>query len=223
MKLPRSWRVRALVSAMALAAVASAALGTSMLLGVTYRSDSSAPLGFGAPQLPFLLTANRDRLAICVDAVGFYAGETEDVEAAAKSAIEAALAEIGMRVALGPPALGVGPPLVATGCPMSPAIFGELGVVESPRSPENALGRVVREASDYRVFVFVMPYKDIRRLTESSPIRVSAEEHILIGDVGVLATTGLYLASEELLDAQFLADALMRALGFKPPFEAEEE
>ncbi|MDO8614324.1 MAG: hypothetical protein Q7T33_01130, partial [Dehalococcoidia bacterium] len=76
------WKAVA-VSLAVIAAVAGITLGVTTLLGVTFQGEGSAQGGSGRRFVDNLMaTANRDRLAICVQPVGF--GDSGSETAAAE-------------------------------------------------------------------------------------------------------------------------------------------
>ena len=204
---------------MAIVAVAGVTLAATTLLGVTFQGEKagsgSAQLGSGSQEVGSLLaTANRDRLAICVDAPG---GSPELV-AQARSEIEAVYTDIANepyweRVGLTD---AVREPVVDAGCPSEPFLL-QLGVVsEDGRTIKSAPRN--SEASIYRVFVFVLPSEQIERLPVGRRKGLAPQESIGERHVWHQVTTGLYLTADQVRDSTYLTDALKRAIGLREPY-----
>ena len=120
MRLPKSRWAGLGVSVAVVAAVAGITLGVTTLLGVTFQGSGEAQESLGSQRVEgLLITANRDRLAICVQAVGV----DRSVEATAKSAIETALIEVAKHPRWEASGLGVASPVVDIGCPSPPSVL----------------------------------------------------------------------------------------------------
>jgi hypothetical protein len=155
-----------------------------------------------------LLTANRDRLRLCVQA----APRDPATEGRAVSLIQSALAELKGRH---PRWLAAGlkeeQPVVEPGCPSDPALLrpGAEPIVGDPYTSR------VTEPSKYRVFVFILPQAEIDRLFARWPLRQVVQEFICLGHVCPEVTSGLYLSMEEIENRQFLSDALAKSIGLE--------
>jgi hypothetical protein len=108
----------------ALAAAAGAGLLTAILLGQASRETEQQEEGL-------LLTANRDRLAICVDAIDV--DRTHLTRAVER--IEALLPLLAQHPAWRPGGLNAGEPAVDAACPDSPAVL-KPGVEVQDRGPK---------------------------------------------------------------------------------------
>jgi hypothetical protein len=218
------WKAVA-VSLVVIAVAAGITLGVTTLLGVTFQGESSAQGGSGRQFVHNLMaTANRDRLAICVQPVGFgdsgsVAAAAEQLQASAKPIIEEALA-----VARNHPQWdargGAGPlsPVVDVGCPSGPATTDPSGHL---RTIETIFGHVVEEAGYYSVFVFILPDADLDQLLGASTIRATNirtanQETICDGDVCGPVSNAIYLKPSDLEDPSFVINQLERVLGLEP-------
>ncbi len=194
-------------------------MGVTTLLGVTFQGTGEAQQGSGSQRVEgALLTANRDRLAICVQAVGV----DRSVEATAKSAIETALIEVAKHPRWEPSGLGVASPVVDVGCPSPPAVLRPgveierlgkgLGVLTLPFP-------CVEEASVYKEFVFIMSPAELERIFGKDPeLTLSGQETFCGGQYGNTGVTGgLYLTAADLNDLNLLTEKLKRTVGLWEP------
>jgi hypothetical protein len=205
-------------SLLMIGAVAGITLGVTTLLGVTFQGSGEAEQRDASMLKEGLLdTANRDRLAICVQAVGL----DPSLEAKAKSAIETALIEVAKHALWEASGLGVASPAVDTGCPSPPAVLRPGVEIE-----QMGKGRIfvlpfpcVKEASYYAEFVFILPPDELERVFGKDPELTLADQETFCGgqygSVGV--TGGLYLTAADLGDTQLLAEKLKRAVGLWYP------
>ncbi|MDO8616829.1 MAG: hypothetical protein Q7T33_14000, partial [Dehalococcoidia bacterium] len=164
-----------------------------------------------------MATANRDRLAICVQPVGFGDSGSEtaaaELQALAKPVIEGALAEArdhpqwDARGGSGPL-----PPVVDGGCPAGPAPTRSA----LPRPVEHISGHRVREAGYYTVFVFIVPDADLDQLLGGSTIRTANQETICDRDVCNPVSWAIYLKPGDLQDPSFVTNVVERVLGLEP-------
>jgi hypothetical protein len=204
-------------------AVAGITLGILTLAGVTFQGERAE----GQTTEPVvvnngaLITANRDRLAICVRAIGLGEGVEGAVEAEAKSAIETAMVQVAQNPQWSEPRfkLADNPPLVETDCGAPSAVYEPV----DPAIPADSLlthSRGVTEAGYHLFRVFVIPESEIDRLTGGLPrdrsIRLAPEEDIAIGpDVFEAVTYGIYLSPSEAKDSALLATWLEKGLGWR--------
>ena len=159
-----------------------------------------------------LLTANRDRLAVCVQGVGSAASDG----AAAREWVARALALVAQHPQFAPAGLGGRLPVVEEGCPHGPYLL-EPGVFWENGIPIAGSGRRVQEASHYRLFVFLLPPAELARVIHGSlDIRRAAEEMLCQGHNCGEVTTGIYLTPEETRDEPFLIAWLTKGLGLEP-------
>ena len=215
MRLPKSRWAGVGLSVAVVAAVAGITLGVTTLLGVTFQGSGEAQETLGSQRVDsLLLTANRDRLAICVQAVGV----DSSLEATAKSSIETALIEVAKHPRWEASGLGVASPLVDVGCPAPPPALqpgvkiyqlGDKGVHVEPIP-------IVEEASYYSLFVFVLSPSELERIFASGLPMVTQEAY-KDGDMITGVTGGLYLSPGQLDDPQFLSETLKRAVGLWEP------
>ncbi len=202
------------VAVAAIAAVATMTFAVLTMAGVTFGGSGSAQQGSGSETIGLpLLTANRDRLAICVDAVDLDPAAAE----LAKLQLEAALKEAEKNQNWERAGFDHPGPLVDTGCPSPPAVF-----LPGARIRKSGFGLFVEtvtdvsEASYYRVFVFVTPADKIREVFQGEyPI---ATQEILwhSPDEFSPVTLGLYFSPEELGTTSYVADWLLVAAGVEP-------
>jgi hypothetical protein len=182
--------------------LAGATLATTTVLGLTFQGSERKE--------GLLVTANRERLAICVQAVGTDAGAEMDV----KRRIEALLPQLMEHPRWRPAGLGAAPPVVDIGCPSDPAL---LRPGAHPKGGDPSSSSLVLEASPYLVFVFILPQAEIDRLFSNWPYRKVPQENLCEGHVCFEVTTGLYLSPGEAQQAPFLLESLLKAIGLEPP------
>ncbi|OGO48290.1 MAG: hypothetical protein A2W34_06685 [Chloroflexi bacterium RBG_16_64_32] len=196
-------------SLLVIGAAAGSTLGVTTPLGVTFQGSGAAQQQVRRVE-GLLLTSNRDRLAICVQAVGV----DSSLQKKAKSEIEEALTEVARHPRWEASGLGVASPVVDIGCPSPPSVYragvrldraGGKGLLVSPLV-------LVDEPSEYRAFVFILPPSEFDRLFAGAEPYVS-EELFAMGEV----TTGLYLSSAELNDQPSLTEKLKRPIGLWEP------
>jgi hypothetical protein len=211
-------------------AVAGITLGVLTLAGITLQGEEAE----GQTPEPVvvnngaLITANRDRLAICVRAIGLGEGAEGAVEAEVKSAVETALAQAAVQNPQWTEPrnkLADNPPLVETNCEAPSAVYEPV----DPALPPDALfagPRLVAGASSYLFVIFVIPDAEIDRLTGGLPrdqsVRVVPEEGIMDeGDVGTVVTYGIYLTASEAKDTAILVDWVEKGLGFRDIYTSQ--
>jgi hypothetical protein len=197
------------------AAVAGTTLGVTTLLGLTFQGSGEAEQRDASMLKEGLLTtANRDRLAICVQAVGV----DSSLETKAKASIEAALIEVAKHPYWEPAGYAVAEsPVVDIGCPASPPPLDL--EAQSVNPPEDVQPSFVSEPSYYRLFVFVLPQGDVDTLVSGLPrLRTGSQEVVCEGDSCGTVTSGVYIGAEELGDLPLLADALQQGLGLELPY-----
>jgi hypothetical protein len=210
-RLPKSPWAGLGISVAVVVAVAGITLGVTTLLGVTFQGSGEAQENLGSQRVEgALLTSNRDRLAICVQAVDI----DSSIEATAKSGIEAALIEVAKHPRWEASGLGVASPVVDIGCPSPPSVY-RAGVRLQPGGGKGLVVYppvVVDKPSEYRAFVFILPPSEFDRLfADADPYVV--EEFFARVEV----TTGLYLSSDELNDQPSLTEKLKRPIGLWEP------
>lgn len=164
-----------------------------------------------------LLTSGRDRLAICVQAVGLVSEAVDGTEKAGESAVEVALADFAQNH---PDWAGRGlsspTPVVDIGCPAVPSLHdSQAGPVDGAHL-STVIGRTVTAASYYSVFLYVLPDDEIARVAGSSRLRLTTEERICEVDVCTEVTVGVYLSPREVADTRLLAENLAPAVGLRP-------
>ena len=219
MRLPKSRLARVVGSVAVIGVVAGITMGATTLLGVTFQGSGEAQESLGSQgKKGLLITANRDRLAICVQAVGVDAS----LEATAKSAIETALVEVAKHPSWEASGLGVASPVVDIGCPSPPAVLRPgveierlgkgLGVLTSPYP-------CVEEASYYKEFVFIVSPAELERIFGKDPELTLSQQEVFCGgasgNTGV--TGGMYLTPADLDDLNLLTEKLKRTVGLWEP------
>jgi hypothetical protein len=211
---PKSRLAQAGLSLVLIAAVAGVTLGVTTLLGVTFQGSGEAqpapPTEFGGG---FLLTTNRDHLAICVEAVGLQTAVLDEVGTEAKANVEAALVEVAKHPLWERARSDVGTPTVDAGCPSDPPPFFE---GESKAPIEDLRTERVTQPSEYRMFVFVLAPDQLVRLMGGGQLRHWAQEMICLGDDCTEVTTSLYVDSNEVRDMAAMTSILTEALGLPP-------
>jgi hypothetical protein len=196
--------------------------------------DALAPNG--------LLSASRERLAVCVQVLAD--ARTDEVTAVAR--IDAALRALATQLPWeyrGHPVLtagfGFGPALVDAGCPAPPAALHPDIRLDRGKLSGGLGALVVPRASPYRVFVFVLAESEIAARFEGWPQRSLIQEYACYEQSCVAAhfagssrrtvtqelfcnghtcaevTTGVYFSAAELDDPAALTGALHQALGME--------
>ncbi len=207
-------------TATAVAFVAAVAGITGILAGeinfplVGGSAQQEAPV---QPAGNLLLTANRDRLAICVSAVGFdsVAAQTaSDLQVQGKAAVESVLTGLTDNAAWIRSNLSQPAPVVDTPCPSQPGLYDSTIPGFPRKSAFDLVGRTVTQPS-YRVLVYILPSSEIDRL---AAYPFSSEERMCFGDACAEVTTGLYLSPLDISDPVRLADLLRKAIGLEPAY-----
>jgi hypothetical protein len=213
---PKSRLAQAGLSLAVIAAAAGITLGVTTLLGVTFQGSGEAQQQLLGSQRKegLLTTANRDRLAICVEAVGV----DSSLEAKAKSRIEDALAEIRKDPGWETAGLGSASPIVDIDCPCPPAVLRP--AVKTKRTGSGVRASpfpCVEEASYYAEFVFILSRDDLDRIFGSDPEFTFADQEAFCrGDVIAGVTGGMYVTAADLDDPDLL-ERLKRAVGLWYP------
>jgi hypothetical protein len=215
------WR-RLAAAAAAVAAAAGITLGVTTLLGVTFSGGGSAPAE------DVRRPAERDRLAICVEALsvndsGAPVPGSPAVAAQARAAVESTLATIEdhpLWEMSGYPRAEQA--RVDVGCPSPPLPLISrtdmqwydglpLGYIPTPYH--------VTSPSPYKIFVFVLPSGDTEQLLGGTAVRVAPQEYKCDdespGSTCSEVTTAVYVDPQE-IEATPLLDRLLRgALGLE--------
>jgi hypothetical protein len=187
--------------------VFAGALGGAILLASTMLGESSPPTQI---KEGLLSTTNRDRLALCVQAVGVDSA----LQAEAKSHIEKLLPQLEQHPNWALSGLeDTPPPVVDDGCPTADAALLRPGADVKGGAP----GSAVAEPSPYQAFVFILPQSEIDRLFEGWPLRSVSQELLREGDVGLPVTTGIYMSIEEIRSPSFLSDTMVKGIGLENP------
>ena len=181
--------------------------------GGTALGTSEQPVASG------LKAPSRDRLAVCVEAVRGVDLEPGLAVGRVRSALERAVQHPAS------PHLGFNrvPRAVDYGCPLRPLLF------DGEATPTDVYQRLrhqrpVTAPSAYRVFLFVIPDRDVQDLFQGRSIysRTAAEEGVCDdtrNPPGVcgMVTSGVYISTSELLDASALEYAVLRGLSLVGP------
>jgi DNA-binding CsgD family transcriptional regulator len=162
----------------------------------------------------------REGVAYCVQAVGV----SSDVEREALLVIEESLPEVDrLRASL--TTNDNVPQTVDVGCPADPEIFIERCPPHDRTDDFRSLcPRIVDEAGRYALFVYILPQRDLDRLTERTS-RTTTEEFISGGDTGEPTSIGLFIGSDEVRDTMFVRYWLYVVAGFAcfvPPDQTPE-
>jgi hypothetical protein len=137
--------------------------------------------------------------------------DAKDAEAEAKMALEEALVQVLKHPSWRLPGRLKPAALVQVGCQFPPAHYGE-GIGEFD------MGRWVDSASEFRLFVYLLPQDEIDNLEGFVIGRRGTEEVLKEGvDYGREITVGLYLSDRELDNGPFLIDQLEISLGLEEP------
>ena len=187
-----------------------AALGAAALAGDGDSGPADESAGRGSALTltnGFLLTENRDRLAICVQA----AGVDPSLEPVARDNIEVALEEVARHPYWEPAGFAdLPPPLVVAGCPSGPRLPDK---VQSSFPIADIRAEFVSLPSYYRIFVFILPPAELRWLIGGSTLRQTSYEDICSGDVCHEVTIAVYVDSDEATDVEALVPILAENLG----------
>lgn len=158
-----------------------------------------------------LLTGDRSRLRACV------ADLTGGASAAGAGPVQDALDGLTAHPNWQAAGLSAGPPQATAGCGdvkpflLAPGVTYENGGFSSFSGfPE------VKEASPYRVMVFVLPAEQIASMFADSPARSVAQEMQCQGGQCAEVTTGLYVTEKE-LESEALKRWLAVAVGLEQP------
>lgn len=161
-----------------------------------------------------LLTANRDRLEICVEVVSPARAAPID----ARQHIERALSQVTQHRSWRSARFGIGPPTVTTGCPGDPFLLRPgVTVLDGSPSGSTRFPRV-SDASRYRLFVFVLSDQELKRVIQGVfDVRTVTQEMLCYGRTCIPVSLGLYFSNSELANQQFLQDRLAQGLGLEHP------
>jgi hypothetical protein len=210
-----------LVSGVVIGSSAAVTFGTLSALGVTFGGGGEAQevqdvatATAGAPSdAPSVLVhsalqvSNRDRPAVCVDAV-----DTEEtLETIAASVVEAALPALVEHPTWDRTDYATKPPtIVEQGCPTGPALYSADN--SNVSNLFEVRSRFVVTASYYRLHMFVVSTEEMNRLGGREAFRFSSEESVCSDDGCVPVTQGIYVSEEDLADQAFITNLLIRAL-----------
>ena len=190
-------------------------IGFCVAMGVAVALVFAAVLRDGGSSAPeerdsgLLLTGNRERLQVCIETLA----EKSDQDSQ-KQAAEDALSRLAEHANWRAAELDKGVPLVVIGCQTQPFLlssgvsYANGGFTEFPNFPE------VKEPSQSRVMIFVLPDDKIDSMFGNSPVRYAMQEAICDGGQCSTVTTGLYVKSSE-LTGDDLERLLALAIGLK--------
>jgi hypothetical protein len=199
-----------------LTACVSAAAAIAVL---TWHGDEyTPPPGSGAVFVEGALrTANRDRLAVCVDVVDGVASPEH-----ARDSVKDAIDSVYYTPRWDRPELRNKRPVVDIGCPSSPLVL-RTGVISGKTGTglmAESASATVDEASYYALFVFVIAdttMSDVFRDAQHFASQEWFKHSIHLVDT---VTTGIYLTPADLADEQLIADCMTLLLGLR---QADEE
>jgi hypothetical protein len=163
-----------------------------------------------------LITADRDRLSICINTVGLT--NKAVVEASAVASVGAALAEVkksaAWQSAMEETPVAANTEVVA-GCPggtlTAAPTRGEWG-----DRVANYWGRTVKQASPHVIHVHVLPESEILRIVgPAGNHHVAIEEVLCSGDECTVATQALYYSPSDLADLELLTREMEFALSLR--------
>lgn len=191
------------------------------LLPLVLWSQNSGALedGRGPFRRDGLKVTSRDHLALCIQGIS---GATVDPVSATSKARDAA-----RRVQSHPSwsllRIRDDPISVAYGCP-SPPVLQPSGALIG-RTQRLITTKYVSDASEYRLFIFVMPAVEVQRSFGSDSLysRVATEETICVsaettsGQRCDGVTSGVYLTEAELDDPEAFNYAILRGLNLAEP------
>ncbi len=202
-KILNSWQARISVFALALAA--------AVVLTVLVVRSQGASSQHAVRTNNMLLSGNRDRLRICIQAPSMAPG---DISSAVVE-VNAALRLLTSHPNWKPAGLAVAPPAVEGDFRAKPyALQPGVTIIGGKTDYTNAAR--VTEPSPYRVMVFVLPDDLLASKFPGSAKRTVAQELSCQEGVCSEVTTGLYLGMSELVSAEFLRSWLTVAIGLEP-------
>lgn len=199
-----------LISALAFAVAAGLTATVLTAMGISFGGEGSAQ-----PSSQYvgglLLTSNRDRLAICVAAVGTTVG----LEADAVLSVQEALRKLASNATWQKNGLDKPAPVVDPGCPSPPSVFlpnakpvrtGKFGLLVD-QAP------VVQEASYYRVFVFIVDPQTLAG-TFGTEYPIATQEWLRRSvDQVMPVTLGLYVTPSQVTMPDFVSGWLLFMIG----------
>ncbi len=216
-----SWQVK--VAGIALLVLGSVGLGTLTVLG------QQGPIGGQPERGPIdtrsgLLARGRDRLLICVQGVGPVSSAVPN----ARQRIEEALSAVASQHPNWNPAgYGRVSRAVQIGCPKDAHLLRPgVEYVNGRPGPSNVGERALQAqtATPFRLYVFVLPPDDLRRVIHGEfNVRTAAQEVLCDDGRCAEVTTGLYLTPEDLTNRPFLQEWVAKGLGLEPPYTLPTE
>jgi hypothetical protein len=165
-----------------------------------------------------LQTANRDHLALCVEAVNV--ANALAIETAAVPRVQDAVDKVmehpdWAKIARAP-GLAEAPAQIVSGCVSPPvALDPEAGPVFTEFVVDH-VGRSVDQASPYLFHVYILPAEEIFRIVgPSENYHWGAEELICYGDDCEPVTWGLYFSPDEVEDPDLIAREIEFVIGLR--------
>lgn len=202
------------VSVLVVGVVAAVTLGVLTLLGVTFQGAGEAQTGDGSTFVDTaLVTANRDRLRLCIDRLDVSAVDLNS----GKTALDQALSEASNHQFWEPSGLAENEPVVDVGCPTPPALFEpDAYVTERGFGLFVEVSTRVDEASPYRTFVYVISKEKLQEtFGENYPIATQETLKRSNHEFGAV-TLALFVTPDQLQDRGFLSQWLLVTSGVLP-------
>jgi hypothetical protein len=193
---------------------------------VTTATDGASPVGDNVASVPnVLLTANRDRLALCVqslDGMGQPIMLQKDGAAPVSTsapdpvdAIKRAVAKLPEHPNWSQAELASYPaPVVTEGCASPPVLFHPSSDAGGLSAFGLTYGRLTTTPGYEKVMIFVAPPEALHAIGAESGTEV-AEEFMCSGDNCFSVTRGLYLEPTTLTDLDVLSSLVAQAVGIE--------
>ncbi len=163
------------------------------------------------PSDNLLLVTDRQDLRICVDVWGVDRAEAEKSQAV----IQALWIQVTQAADWSAAKLDTSIPVVDIGCPGPPELFQRGNYPDEPPSFLDTPGRLVADASPYRVHVYVASADALNAVQGYPGERLAPEERLALGSISPEVTTGLYISPSDLDDPALMVRWLRRSVGVK--------
>lgn len=153
----------------------------------------------------------RNGAAFCVQAFGV----STTFEAQAKSQIDEILPELAMFETRFPGVGDLVPDGVVLGCPTRPAYYDPDLRYGEGRYLSHVRGLTVGEEGRYTMYFYIVPEREIARMSGPEGWRYAPQERACFGDYCAGATLALYLSPDEISNTWLITHWLYEMLGFE--------
>jgi hypothetical protein len=194
----------------ALAATADAS--ASPAASVTPAGEKTREVG------GFLQTANRDHLALCVEAVNVANASAIETVAVARvqDAVDRVMNHPEWAKVARAPGLAEAPAEIVSDCVSPPVALDPEAGPKFTDFVVDHVGRPVDQASPYLFHVYILPAEEIFRIVgPSENYHWGAEELICYGDDCEPVTWGLYFSPDEIEDPGLIAREIEFVIGLR--------